>query len=140
MPGVAGSAAGPVEDRVQTFNKGHLEFHVLDMADGWHALPGYPPGFREKVIAGELDEQARRGNRTRLLRIEPGAFSTAPFVHDYWEEVFLLSGDLIVGNDVAGRGGEQFRGYTYAVRPPGITHGPFRSETGCLLLENHYYA
>lgn len=73
------------------------------------------------------------------MRIAPGTFSTAPFVHEYWEEVFLLSGDLIVGNDAAGKGGEQFRDYTYAVRPPGVHHGPFKSETGCLLLEMHYY-
>jgi hypothetical protein len=121
------------------FDKGHAEFHMLDMANGWHALPGYPPGFTEKIIAGALDEATKRGNRTRILRVEPGAFSTVPFVHDYWEEVFLLSGDLIVGNDAQGRGGEQFRNYTYAVRPPGAYHGPFRSETGCLLLETHYY-
>ena len=101
------------------FDKGHLEFHTLDMAGGWHGLPGYPPGFSERIIAGKLDEGAKRGNRTRMLRIEPGAFSTKPFVHDYWEEVFLLSGDLIVGSDAQGRGGEQFRNYTYAVRPPG---------------------
>jgi len=52
---------------------------------------------------------------------------------------FLLAGDLIVGNDADGKGGEQFRDYTYAVRPPGVHHGPFKSETGCLLLETHYY-
>jgi hypothetical protein len=122
-----------------TFDKGHKEFHTLDMKEGWHSLPGYPPGFREKIVAGELDEKGKQGNRTRLLRIEPGAFSTKPFVHEYWEEVFMLSGDLIVGNDAQGKGGEQFRNYTYAVRPPGAYHGPFKSETGCLLLETHYY-
>ena len=50
-----------------------------------------------------------------------------------------MSGDLIVGNDAQGRGGEKFEGYTYAVRPPGVHHGPFKSETGCLLLETHYF-
>jgi hypothetical protein len=121
------------------FDKGHREFHTLDMIGGWHTPPGYPAGFKEKVIAGSLDESNKRGNRTRLLRMEPGTFSTAPFVHDYWEEVFLLAGDLIVGSDAAGEGGEEFRGYTYAVRPPGVRHGPFKSATGCLLLETHYY-
>jgi hypothetical protein len=121
------------------FDKGHHEFHTLNMKDGWHTLPGYPPGFQEKIIAGELDEKSKRGNRTRILKIDAGAFSTKPFVHEYWEEVFLLSGDLIVGNDEAGKGGEQFRNYTYAVRPPGVHHGPFKSETGCLLLETHYF-
>jgi len=122
-----------------TFDKGHLEFHKLDMTTGWHTPPGYEPGFKQKILAGELDEKNKRGNRTRLLRIEAGTYSKVPFVHEYWEEVFLLSGDLIVGNDAQGKGGEQFRDYTFAVRPPGVYHGPFKSETGCLLLETHYY-
>jgi hypothetical protein len=109
------------------------------MQAGWHTIPGYPPGFSEKILAGSLDEKNKRGNRTRMLRIEAGAFSTKPFVHDYWEEVFLLSGDLVVGNDEHGKGGEQFRDYTYAVRPPGVHHGPFTSRTGCVLLETHYF-
>jgi hypothetical protein len=121
------------------FDKGHHEFHTLDMGAGWHTIPGYPPGFAEKILAGSLDEKNKRGNRTRMLRIEPGAYSTKPFVHEYWEEVFLLSGDLVVGNDERGKGGEQFRDYTYAVRPPGVHHGPFASRTGCVLLETHYY-
>jgi hypothetical protein len=122
-----------------TFNKGHQEFHTLAMGEGWQTLPGYPSGIQQKIIGGELDEKARRGNRTRLLRFAPGTYTTRPFVHDYWEEVFLISGDLIVGNDEAGRGGEKFEDYTYAVRPPGVVHGPFKSESGCLLLEIHFY-
>ena len=65
--------------------------------------------------------------------------TTKPFVHDYWEEVFLVSGDLIVGNDENGEGGENFVDYTYAVRPPGVHHGPFKSNGGALLFEIHYY-
>jgi hypothetical protein len=121
------------------FNKGHKEFHTLDLNEGWEALPGYPPGIQQKIIAGQLDERVRRGNRTRLLRFAPGTYTKKPFVHDYWEEVFLVSGDLIVGNDEQGHGGEKFQGYTFAVRPPGVHHGPFKSESGCLLLETHYY-
>ena len=81
------------------YDKGHKEFHTLDLNDGWHTLPGYPPGIKEKIIAGELDDKNKRGNRTRLLSFKPGTYTTAPFVHDYWEEVFLVSGDLIVGID-----------------------------------------
>ena len=121
------------------YDKGHKEFHKLNLQDGWHSLPGYPDGIQEKIVAGALDETGKRGNRTRLLKFAPGTYTTAPFVHDYWEEVFLVSGDLIVGNDAQGRGGERFEGYTYAVRPPGVYHGPFKSETGCLLLETHYF-
>jgi hypothetical protein len=122
------------------YHKGHKEVHVLDMDKGWLTLPGYPPGIQEKIVAGELDEKNKRGNRTRLLRFAPGTYTTEPFVHDYWEEVFLVAGDLIVGNDRQGNGGEKFQNYTYAVRPPGVYHGPFKSDSGCLLLETHYFA
>jgi hypothetical protein len=44
-----------------------------------------------------------------------------------------------VGNDEQGQGGEVFQPNTYACWPPGVRHGPFKSETGCLLLEFHYY-
>jgi len=121
-------------------NKPHLEFTGVDLASGFTVPPGYPSGFKEKILAGSLDEQHRKGSRTRLLRIEPGTYSTAPFIHEYWEEVYLLSGDLIVGNDDKGRGGEKFTGPTYACRPPGVYHGPFKSEGGCLMLEIHYFA
>ena len=119
--------------------KPHLEFHRLDMSEGWETPPGYPAGIQQKILAGALDEPGKAGNRTRLLRFQPGVYTTAPFVHEYWEEVFLVSGDLIVGNDPSGKGGEKFEGSTYACRPPDAYHGPFKSEGGCLLLEIHYY-
>ena len=122
-----------------TVDKPHLEFHAVDMANGWAVPPGYPAGIEQKILAGGLDEAGRRGNRTRLLRFAPGVFTTAPFVHEYWEEVYLISGDLTVGNDASGNGGEAFAPGTYACRPPGAAHGPFKSERGCLLLEIHYY-
>lgn len=120
-------------------NKQHIEFSPVDLTQGFATPAGYPTGFSEKILAGSLDEHKKKGSRTRLLRIGPGIFSTVPFVHEYWEEVYLLSGDLIVGNDADGRGGEHFTGPTYACRPPGAHHGPFKSEGGCLLLETHYF-
>jgi len=119
--------------------KSHDEFHSVDMTSGWETPPGYPTGIEQKILSGSLDEAARQGSRTRLLRFQPGVFTTEPFVHEHWEEVYLLSGDLIVGNDADGHGGEQFAANTYACRPPGAPHGPFKSEGGCLLLEIHYY-
>ena len=120
-------------------SKPHLEFHTLDLDSGWETPAGYPDGIAQKILAGELDEAAQSGNRTRLLRFGPGVFTTVPFCHDYWEEVYLVSGDLYVGSDEQGNGGERFEPNTYACRPPGVDHGPFRSDEGCLLLEVHYY-
>ena len=119
--------------------KQHLEFVSVDMTAGWDVPPGYPSGFTQKLLASDLDESAKRGSRTRLLRIASGAYTTVPFVHDHWEEVFLVEGDLIVGNDDQGRGGETSQAFTYACRPPGAFHGPFSSRGGCLLYEIHYY-
>ncbi len=122
-----------------TTDKPHIEFAPVDLATGWAVPNGYPQGIKQKVLAGTLDEVGKTGNRTRLLRFEPGTFTTKPFVHDYWEEVYVLSGDLIVGNDAQGNGGTAFAPNTYACRPPGVHHGPFKSVGGCLLLEIHYY-
>lgn len=122
-------------------NKLHEEFWAIDMEAEWNLPAGHAPGegFAEYILSGELDEMNKRGSRTRLLRFPPGKFTATPFVHEYWEEVFLVSGDLIVGNNEKGEGGEKFHPFTYACRPPGVPHGPFKSENGCLLLEIHYY-
>jgi hypothetical protein len=119
--------------------KEHKEFHAVDLAQGWETPPGYPGGIQQKILAGRLDEANKQGNRSRLLRFAPGVYTTKPFVHDYWEEVYLISGDLTVGNDEKGAGGESFAPNTYACRPPGAYHGPFKSNGGCLLFEIHYY-
>lgn len=119
--------------------KPHLEFFNVDMDEGWETPPGYPSGIKQKILVSDLDEDNKTGGRTRLLTIGPGVFTTEPFIHDHWEEVYLLEGDLIVGNDTQGEGGEKFTGPTYACRPPGAPHGPFKSDGGCLMYEIHYY-
>ncbi len=120
-------------------NKPHLEFQRINLADGWATPPGYPEGIKQKILASDIDETRKTGSRTRLLRFEPGAYTTTPFVHDHWEEVYLISGDLIVGSDAQGQGGELFEAPTYACRPPAAYHGPFKSSRGCTLFEMHYY-
>lgn len=119
--------------------KPHLEFFGVNLNEGWASPPGYPKGIQQKILAADLDETRKTGSRTRLLRFDPGEYTTSPFVHDHWEEVYLLSGDLIVGNDAQGNGGESFAAPTYACRPPGAAHGPFKSVGGCMLYEIHYY-
>ncbi len=120
-------------------NKEHREFRQLDLSVGWETLAGYPAGIQQKILSGSLNEIAKSGTRSRLLRFAPGVYTTAPFVHDYWEEVYLVSGDLTVGSDARGEGGTAYAPNTYACRPPGAYHGPFKSTKGCLLFELHYY-
>jgi hypothetical protein len=120
-------------------NKAHAEFYAVDLESGWHVPAGYPSGIEQKILSGSLDETSKRGARTRLLRFKPGAYTVKPFVHEYWEEVFLVQGDLSVGaTDGAGKW-TSFTTFTYACRPPGVPHGPFRSDGGCILFELHYF-
>jgi hypothetical protein len=51
-------------------------------------------------------------------------YTTEPFVHDHWGGL-PASGDLIVGSDAQGKGGEPFHSPTYAAAA-GIHHGPFK--------------
>ena len=91
------------------------------------------PGLSERILA----EDGETGVCTRLLRFEPGT-DTAPngtLVHDYWEEIYILSGDL---TDT--RLSETFTEGGYACRPPGMLHGPWRSKEGALLFEVRYYS
>lgn len=119
--------------------KPHIEFLKIDMDDGWEVPEGYPDSFTQKILAMDIEEDNKTGSRSRFLKIAPGGYSTVPFVHDHWEEVYLVEGDLIVGNDENGEGGEKFDAPTYACRPPGVHHGPFKSDGGCVMFELHYY-
>ena len=55
---------------------------------------------------------ARDGNLYLASNVASAARPWAPFVHDHWEEVCLVSGDLIVRNDAYGSGGESFEAPT----------------------------
>ena len=72
------------------------------------------------------------GDYTRLTRFLPGADTSefGPKSHPYPEEILVMEGKLY---DAAF---DQWLepGY-YASRPPGEVHGPFRTETGCVVLE-----
>jgi ChrR Cupin-like domain len=110
-------------------SKPTLEFHMPEAA--W--LPGdvQVPGIWTQALS--LDGET--GNYTGLIRYEAGV-DTTPIgerVHDYWEEVYLLEGDI---TDL--RLNETFTSGMYACRPPGMPHGPWRTEQGVLMLEFRY--
>ena len=72
------------------------------------------------------------GEYTRLTRFLPCADTTAfgEKQHDYPEEVFIVSGRLFdAAFDMWLEAGH------YASRSPGERHGPFKTETGCVVLE-----
>ena len=79
-------------------NKEHKEFHAVDLSTGRETPAGYPAGIQQKILSGGLDEANKRGTRSRLLRFAPGVYTTKTFVHDYWEEVYLISGQCAKGS------------------------------------------
>jgi hypothetical protein len=109
----------------------------------WEHPPQFDAGIDQCVIVDQLDEAAKRGMRTRIVRFAPGAATSVPYVHDYHEEVYLVSGDQIrvgVANGKAnGEVHETHLTGAYFVRPAGTVHGPFTTRDGCFLLEIHYY-
>lgn len=117
----------------------HREFFHVDLDAGWEPVPGYPPGIWRLTLADTLDLAAQKGRSTRLVRFDAGAIVSKPVVHPHCEEVFLYQGDLVVGCDPQGIGGEVFHAPTYAIRPEQIAHGPFTSRHGCLMFEIHYF-
>jgi hypothetical protein len=88
-------------------------------------------GIAERVLSHAPD-----GTLTRLARWAPGTTSGEEIIrHDYVEEVYLLEGEL---TDLTLR--QTFHPGDYACRPPGMPHGPYRTEAGCTMLEIRYSA
>jgi hypothetical protein len=120
--------------------KQHREFYGLAIVGpGWESVADHPDSITQLVLADNLDASRRSGSRTRLIRWLPGTLLPTTVEHDYSEEVLVLEGDLVVGCDAAGMGGEVFERYAYCCRPPGIAHGPFTTRTGCVMLEIDSY-
>lgn len=92
---------------------------------------GDVPELTERILASD----GEAGVATRILRFEPGTDTTpnGVQVHDFWEEVYIVEGTL---TDL--RLGQTFVAGDYACRPPGMEHGPWRSEDGCTTFEVRY--
>jgi hypothetical protein len=113
---------------------------ILNVADiKWEHPRQFDAGIDQLVVVDTLDERAKRGMRTRLVRFSPGAGTRVPFLHDYHEEVYLVSGDQSRLDVATFERLDTYLTGSYFVRPAGTSHGPFSSEAGCVLLEIHYY-
>jgi ChrR Cupin-like domain len=97
----------------------------------WAPVPGMD-GVSEQILARDDDT----GAVSRLVRFEPGTTTEAAgmVTHDYWEEIYIVGGEL---EDLQLE--ETFSAGYYACRPPGMKHGPWRSENGVLMFEVRYY-
>jgi ChrR Cupin-like domain len=109
--------------------KPELEFHRP--TGEWTHVDSQVAGVWAQMLAHDSET----GDYTRLFRFDPGVDTTPTGVriHDYWEEVYVLEGDL---TDLAL--GTTFTAGMYACRPPCMPHGPWRTEHGALMLEFRY--
>ncbi|MCL5265367.1 MAG: cupin domain-containing protein [Chloroflexi bacterium] len=90
------------------------------------------PGLSERILS--RDEET--GDYTRLLNFAPGTNTSPNGVqrHDFWEEVLIVDGSI---HDLTLN--KTFTKGMYACRPPGMPHGPWMSQNGCITFEVRYY-
>jgi quercetin dioxygenase-like cupin family protein len=94
----------------------------------WKPVDGLETVAEEVTLA--IDEET--GDYSRLTRFKPGA-DTSLFgakSHDYPEEILIIEGRLY---DAAFD--RWLEAGDYASRPPGEVHGPFQTDSGCVVLE-----
>ena len=114
--------------------KPELEFFKPDHIP-WEPVTGSAqmgaggPGVTQKILSRD-----EKGNITRLLRFEPGVETKETITHDFWEEVWILEGELV---DLGKK--QTFTAGMYACRPPGMPHGPYRITQPTMTLEIRYY-
>jgi hypothetical protein len=92
----------------KTMPKPELEFFPTDNIP-WVPVEGAPPGHYQKILTEDPDR----------------------IVHDFWEEVYILEGNQWDGDQFFEKG-------MYACRPPGMKHGPYRTEGGVVTFEVRY--
>lgn len=109
-----------MKPELEFFDPSHIPFEPLGLE-----------GLSERI----LSEDPETGAFTRILKFEPGT-DTSPngvLTHEIWEEVWILEGSLY---DITLD--QTFTEGMYACRPPGMEHGPWRTEEGCLTFEVRY--
>lgn len=87
-------------------------------------IPGPPPGHFIKVLRHSEDT----GEALSLFKLPPRYDYPLLEYHDCTQEVFYIDGDMWSGNGGLHRAG------SYIWRPPYVTHGPFYTHSGCILL------
>jgi hypothetical protein len=114
--------------------KPELEFFRPDHIP-WESVAGSATGgaggagVKQKILSRSED-----GDVTRLLQFDAGVETTETITHDFWEEVWILEGELV---DLGKK--QTFTAGMYACRPPGMVHGPYRVPMGCVTLEMRYF-
>jgi hypothetical protein len=102
----------------------------------WEPVEASPTGGvgGRGIVQKVLSRDDETGDVSRLLRFDAGVQTTGTIAHDFWEEVWIVEGELI---DLSKQ--QTFTAGMYACRPPGMEHGPYRVPRGCTTLEIRYY-
>ncbi len=115
--------------------EGRIQLDTEEMTWTMSHVPGPPPGLIHKVLrlvpeTGEMTVLACNVPHYDYPRLE---------FHDCVEEIYCVEGEIWLGNAGTMRAG------SYLWRPPYITHGPFYSGPGAVILVwtpstlvNHY--
>jgi len=93
----------------------------------WKKIMG---GVYEKVLYRDDVTQAY----TRLVKFDVGSRIDSVLVHDFFEEFLVIDGALTDSSL-----NKTFTKGMFAMRRPGLKHGPFSSPDGCLAVEVRYY-
>ena len=114
--------------------KPELEFFKPDHI-AWEPVGGSATGGAGGAgVSQKILSRSEDGDVTRLLRFEAGVETTDTITHDFWEEVWILEGELMdLGK------GQTFTAGMYACRPPGMVHDPYRVPRGCVTFEVRYF-
>jgi len=114
--------------------KPELEFFKPDHI-AWEPVTGSAGGGAGGAgVSQKILSRSEDGDITRLLRFEAGVETTDTITHEFWEEVWILEGELMdLGK------GQTFTAGMYACRPPGMVHGPYRVPKGCVTFEVRYF-
>jgi len=95
----------------------------------WKRPKGEPKGVYE-VRLREHDD----GSYSHLIRIESGVDLKLPAVHEFYEEAYYISGEML---NTKTR--KKIKAGDYVFHSPGEPHGPFKCLKTCLILEFRYY-
>lgn len=108
------------------WDRKHVEFiHVDDVP--WQPLSVVGEGMTEGCEVRVLSIDPADGATTCILKMPAGWTHGEPFVTDAPEQLYVLSGDLHIGEITYTEGN-----YTY--RPAGVAHDSMWSNSGCTAL------
>ena len=104
--------------------------NLLKLPEGttWRQSKDDPKGVYEVVLRRHRD-----GSYSHLIRIDAGVELKLPVVHEFYEEAYYISGEMLNTKTM-----KRIKAGDYVFHSPGEVHGPFRCVKTCTILEFRY--